>query len=103
MEEFGNNVEYDSVMEINQMIEKELEDIKVGFVFSFQDFIDIGFSELQLKEEIGKSERGEGDEEGIEYSDEKGRKFCYKKLINGMILYYCRFEILGMLNIFIIQ
>ena len=101
MEESGNNVEHDSVMETNQMTEKESEDTKAGPVSSSQDSTDTGFSESQPKEEIGKSERGEGDEEGTEHSDEKGRKPCHKKRTNGMILHHCRFKILGMLNIFI--
>ena len=84
MEESGNNVEHDSVMETNQMTEKESEDTKARHVPSSQDSTDTGFSESQPKEEIGKGGRGQGDGEGTEHSAEKGRKRVYQKPTNGM-------------------
>ena len=84
MEESGNYVEHDSVMETNQMTEKESEDNKAGPVPSSQDSTNTGFSESQPKEEIGKGERGPGDAEGTKHSDEKERKRVHKKPTNGM-------------------
>ena len=84
MEESGNYIEHESVMETNQMTEKESENTKARPVPSSQDSTDTGFSESQPKEEIGKSERGPGDAEGTEHSDEKGRKRVHKKPTNGM-------------------
>lgn len=84
MEESGNYVNHDSVMETNQMTEKESEDTKAGPVSSSQDSADTGFSESQPKEEIGKGERGQSDAEGAEHSDEKERKRVHKRPTNGM-------------------
>ena len=106
MEESGNYVEHDSVMETNQMTERESEDTKARPVPSSQDSTDTGFSESQPKEEIGKSERGPGDAEGTEHGDEKERRRVPKKPTNGMkCINFVPLQIPnsgGVLNIFII-
>ena len=99
MEESCNYVEHESVMETNQITGKESEDTKARPLPSSQDSTDTGFSESQPKEEIGKSERGPGDAEGTEHSDEKGRKRVHKKPTDGMkCINFAPLQ--GVLNIF---
>ena len=93
MVEPGNNVEHESVMETNQMTEKESEDFKARPVPCSQDSTDTGFSESQPKEEIGKVWRSQGNGERKEDSTEKGRKFARKKPSNGKKLYSVIFTI----------
>jgi len=106
MEESCNNIEHGSIMETNQITEKESDDTKARSVPSSQDSTDTGFSESQPKEEIGKDGRGQGGGEGTEHSAEKERKRVFKKPTHGMkrvlISTIADLESLGLLNIFII-